>query len=364
MGAPQLLDLEQVLIALGTQMKYRDGGRKADAVCQEPGCANPHHPKFKVGIDFAQGVGRCNKCGYSFNAVTRWADARGFDRTKEGLAAAAKDGRAYFYGTGDKPPVVQVARPKVYAPSKESELAPLSQRDAVYNALINLVSLSDEHKSLLMKKGLSEKAIIENEYRSYPLARFEKIGELISQQGLNAEGVPGFYVPEGKDKPVLRELSQGILIPQRSVLGRIQGFQIRTSGKTRYMSLSTADMNKGAASKTFTHMRPGKKGFRTVILTEGPLKGDIISDKTGYSVVAIPGVNSVSKLPSTLSALRKRGLEEIYIAFDMDLYENRHVEEALNKLKTMLEKMCFPYSTLEWEREFKGLDDFLVGMNT
>ena len=156
MGAPQLLDLEQVLIALGTQMKYRDGGRKADAVCQEPGCANPHHPKFKVGIDFAQGVGRCNKCGYSFNAVTRWADARGFDRTKEGLAAAAKDGRAYFYGTGDKPPVVQVARPKVYAPSKESELAPLSQRDAVYNALINLVSLSDEHKSLLMKKGLSD----------------------------------------------------------------------------------------------------------------------------------------------------------------------------------------------------------------
>lgn len=363
MSAPQLLDLEQVLLALNTQMKYRDGGRKAYAVCQEPGCTNPHNPKYKVGIDFVKGTGRCNKCGYSFNAITRWADARGFQRTEEGLKEAARDGRLYFFGD-EKPSFAPAPRPKVFSPSLESELAPLSQRDAVYSALLNLLSLSSEHKKLLLKKGLSEKAISENGYRSYPLSRLDKLGELISQQGLNAEGVPGFYVPEGKDKPALRELSQGILIPQRSVIGRIQGFQIRTSGKTRYMSLSTADMKKGAAAKTFTHTRQGKKGFRSVILTEGPLKGDIISDRTGYSVIAVPGVNSVSYLPQTLTALRKKGLEEVLIAFDMDAHENVHVEKALNNLRRLLGLMCIPYSTLEWSREFKGLDDFLVGINT
>ena len=363
MGAPQLLDLEQVLLALNTQIKYRDGGRKAYAVCQEPGCADPHRPKYKVGIDFVKGTGRCNKCGYSFNAITRWADARGFQRTEEGLKAAAKDGREYFFGD-ERTPITQTNRPKVFAPSNESKLAPISQRDAVYNALIDLISLSDEHKELLMKKGLSEKAISENGYRSYPLSRHEKLGELISQQGLNAEGVPGFYVPEGKDKPALRELSQGILIPQRSVLGRIQGFQVRTSGKTRYMSLSSADMNKGAAAKVFTHLRPGKKGFKTAILTEGPLKGDIISDRTGYTVIAVPGVNSVSYLPQTLIALRKKGLEQVYIAFDMDAEDNKHVNEALNRLRELLETLCLPYHTLKWSREFKGLDDFLVGKNT
>lgn len=358
------LDLEQVLQALNTQIKYKDGGRKAYAVCQEPGCADPNHPKYKVGIDFVKGVGRCNKCGYTFNAITRWADARGFSRTPEGLKDAAKDGREYFYGTSTKAPVVQARRPRVYAASKECDLAPLSRRDQVYNAFIKLISLDEKDKELLIRKGLSEEAVERNGYRTYPQGRLQKIGELISSQGLNAEGVPGFYIPNGKDKPALREMCQGILIPQRSVLGRIQGFQIRAnSGNIRYMSLSTADMNKGAASKVFTHVREGKRGFGSVILTEGPLKGDIISDRTGYSVVAVPGVNSVSYLPNTLAALRKRGLENIYIAFDMDAHENKQVNEALAKLRHLLELLHFPYSTLEWDREFKGLDDFLVGHN-
>ena len=364
--SPQLLDLEQVLLALGTKIKYRDGGRKAYAICQEPGCTDPHHPKYKVGIDFVLGIGRCNKCGYSFNAITRWADARGFDRTEEGLKQAAKDGREYFFGTKSKAPVVQAQRPRVFKPSTEVPIASLDQRDAVYRELLKLIALDEGHKKLLIDKGLSEEAIKSNGYKSFPLSRFDKIGELISKQGLNAEGVPGFYIPEGKEKPVLRDMGKGILIPQRSILGRIQGFQIKTTsnGSSRYISLSTSDMHRGTPAKVFTHFRAGEKGYKEIILTEGPLKGDIISDQTGYSVVAVPGVNSVSYLPGTLTALRKRGAEKVLIAFDMDAHENKQVDEALSKLKTMLSKMCIPFSTLEWDKEFKGLDDYLIGKNT
>lgn len=97
-----------------------------------------------------------------------------------------------------------------------------------------------------------------------------------------------------------------------------------------------------------------------VILTEGPLKADIISQYTGLPVLAIPGVNAISLLERALYDLKNAGLRKILIAFDMDLYENIHVQNALDRLKNMLAAYRIPHSQLVWDKNYKGLDDYLV----
>ena len=96
-----------------------------------------------------------------------------------------------------------------------------------------------------------------------------------------------------------------------------------------------------------------------VILTEGPMKADIIHALTGKTIIAIAGVNALSQLERMLLQLRQSGTKKIMTAFDMDFLSNPHVERGYKNLTQMLTAMGFSYGTYIWDPTYKGLDDYV-----
>ena len=114
----------------------------------------------------------------------------------------------------------------------------------------------------------------------------------------------------------------------------------------------------GSPAYAHCHLRIGRKGLTELILTEGPLKADVISSLTGYSVLAVPGVNSLSFLPQALFDLKKAGVMKILIAYDMDIRTNETVHKAEKRLMSLLSRAQIPHTVLYWDERYKGLDDW------
>jgi len=77
------------------------------------------------------------------------------------------------------------------------------------------------------------------------------------------------------------------------------------------------------------------------------------------SVLAVPGVNSLTRLEAVLADLRTEGLAEIKTAFDMDFSVNPHVQNGYDSLLRLLDGMGFRFGTYLWDGQYKGLDDYI-----
>ena len=114
--------------------------------------------------------------------------------------------------------------PKVH----EEERAPLADRDAVYSRLLELLTLDDDDKASLMKRGLTEEQIEWLGYKSCPTKeQIPKIVETLQAEKFCLKGIPGFYKRYGKYSMML---ANGFFIPFRNMDGEIQGLQIRRKG--------------------------------------------------------------------------------------------------------------------------------------
>ena len=327
------------------------------------------HGKKKLNLAFDKGTDglglfRCAKCGVSGRSLHLWALYNGLPL--DDLKGAA---RHYHQFIGDTYGRSNVNREKITLPAANPvrivDLPPasLEKRDATYRGLLAVSILSETHTVSLLNRGLTKEDIERNEYRSFPLRDGTEVAQKLLSMGCDLEGVPGFFLNQN-GKWQLRKYTSGILIPQRSINGLIQGFQIRLDTKSkdgiRYLSLSSKDLVKGAPGKTYCHFRKGEKGYKEIILTEGALKGDVISSLSGYSILSVPGVNSRRYLPEALHILKGKGLQRVAVAFDMDALTNIHVQEALEKVRELLKRSHFEYYTLMWNPEYKGLDDYLL----
>lgn len=384
MGSENMLDMRaavQLLWEQGNLHEDMDLSRSSNDI-RCPICGTGDHSKQrKLHVSFDQGLGVpdggsyvCSKCRISGGPISFYGLYNGISDNKE----AAKHYFAYI----DKRnvDVKKSPLPKFEpAPKKDVPTADVAVCDNTYRHMLKLISLSHQHRKHLNDvRGLSDAAINTASYRSFPLVGHEKIAAALLEQGCVLKGVPGFYKnPRGRWS--LISCNQGILIPQRNCSGQIQGFQIRfdtvdkKAGEPRYISLSTRNFYHGAAAKGFCHFRLGVKGVKEVILTEGALKADIISSYTGYSVIAVPGVNSQTYLNETLEFLKSNGMRKIAIAFDADLYSNPFVKNALTELTKKIESHSIPHSLIRWDAGetinpatgetdllYKGLDDWLL----
>ena len=86
---------------------------------------------------------------------------------------------------------------------------------------------------------------------------------------------------------------------------------------------------------------------------------DVIHALTGLTVIAVPGVNTLTQLKTALTEMRQEGLCEIKTAFDMDLSTNHHVQSAYKNLLNLLDEMNFKFGTYIWDPRYKGLDDYI-----
>lgn len=353
------MTMQTCIELLGKQNEYCITGTSSNNIC--PMCGDPMHPrKKKLNINFKKNVFRCNKCGWSGGPLQFWALYRGLPEND--LKAIGIDFNKCYEGTYGSDIARNAPAPVVYQ-EVEVPMASIDKVDTVYRALLGELYLSDKHRDDLLGRGLPFDEIEKGLYRTYPKNMDKIINDLI-KKGIDPEGVPGFYMEHGKWKFV--DYGPGFLIPSVNIKNKIWGLQLRKdtvrAGDTRYFTISSADKEKGTRGQALPSYHENKIKS-SIILTEGPLKGNIISYFTGYSTLAVLGVNSLNKLPNMLWKLKNRGASEIIIAYDMDMYDKKEVDAAYQKLQSIIAKIGFSYKTLRWNPDFKGLDDYLAEKN-
>lgn len=315
-------------------------------------CCDENPRKKHLNINLVKDVFRCPRCGVSGGMFDLYSLYTGIPRDKVYNTLAERL---------DSPVVLeQIKRrePLQLPRVQEYPLTDIETRNATYAALLSKLTLAQDHRENLRGRGLTDDNIEKYGYKTTPAFGMERIANKLQSEGLYLSGVPGFYRTK-QDAWTFVSDCRGILIPVRDIQGRIQGLQIRRDNvkKRKFRWFSSADRRDGCRAESWTHLAGNVRG--KILLTEGPMKADVIHTLTGVTVLAVPGVNALAQLEKTLEQMRAKGLREIKTAFDMDLRTNPHVQEAYQKLLELLKNMGFRYGTYLWDENYKGLDDYL-----
>ncbi|MCL2637316.1 MAG: DUF3854 domain-containing protein, partial [Oscillospiraceae bacterium] len=284
----------------------------------------------------------CHNCGTGGNAVTLYARIFGL---------ATKDS---YLALMNNPNVAKIQND--YIKPQSHELKPLEQRHAIYLELLEMLSLKDEHRKNLRERGLSEKLIEGNMYRSMPddYKREEIASRLADRYDLT--GMPGFFTKNCRWKLYGKP---GILIPVCTKDNLIQGLQVRLDDVSdkKFRWLSTNGFENGTKIYGFMHM-VGDITSDTLYITEGPLKADVASYLAGGALfVGLTGVKAVGQLAELIRSVNPRRIVE---CIDMDKLHNPHVREALNRIQSIAMPLCEEYKPFYWSEEWKGIDDYLL----
>ena len=317
-------------------------------------CCDDNPRKKHLNIHLEKDVFRCPRCGFSGGVFDLYAYYAGINR---------KNARDTLYARlnidGGIRPASVLQKRKVPQPQvQECPITDVDTRHETYSALLSKLTLASDHRDNLIARGLTDEAIQYLGYKTTPVIGTAAIAKQLLSEGKYLPGVPGFYHTANGTWSFVKE-ERGILIPVRSPEGKIQGLQIRRDNATRrkFRWVSSVGKPDGTRAEGWTHLAGPPQ--ETVLLTEGPMKADVIHFLAGQTVLAVPGVNSLNHLKNTLEYLREQGTRNIMTAFDMDFLSNPHVQNGYSSLVSMLSEMDFKYGTYLWDPQYKGLDDYI-----
>ena len=337
-----------------------------DYMC--PVCGEPAKPrKKKLHIDRNGNWFNCPRCGFKGGPFQFWAYYRNMPTTGPDWAKeVAKD--FHSVASGATPETRKRAQIKYV--SKETERLDADYVSNVYTAFLKKLKLYPKHLEDLKKRGLTESSIKKGGYRSLPQNGIQGICSELEAGGYKLIGVPGFFKENGRTSFVV--YGSGYLIPCIDVQGRVVALQLRLDNANkdkRYFTISSGNEECGTRGAAHPHFSKGTRGGM-LIITEGPLKANIISQFTGYSAIGVLGVNNKAQIPEMLETLKKGGeIREVAIAYDMDMLTNQRVLDAREELEKDIIKCGLAYSELTWDPgtpdsdgkfPYKGLDDYLV----
>jgi len=317
-----------------------------------PNCDKRHKDKH-LNINLIKDVFRCPKCGFFGGVFDLYCRYTHYPR--EGVRYKLL---RILSGYSAKP---YVSRGPVLFQTQgagDTHAAGLEIRHEVYSDLLSMLPLAADHMRNLLQRGLSEQVISDNGYRTISVINEKSLARRLLANGHNLAGVPGFYRDiDGQWTFISNQ--RGVLIPVRDIKGRIQGMQVRRDNisKRKYRWISSNGMNGGQGAESWVHIA-GQPAER-VILTEGPLKADVIHYLTGQTILAVPGVNSLKHLENTLAGLIESGTKQVMTAFDMDFIQNSHVQTGYTELINLLGRMDLRFGTYLWDPAFNGLDDYI-----
>ena len=217
-----------------------------------------------------------------------------------------------------------------------------------------LIPVSDYNQVMRMSETLEEdEVLIYTSRTSYTTDTFQIAGgETYRVKSLVDEWIPNTE-------------STTLMIPSVVVFvsdyykGRIQGLQIRRDNAQprKFRWFSSVGKPDGSKAEIWTHLAATPQ--ETVLITEGPLKADVIHQLTGQTVLAVLGANSLKHLEGVLRFLTEQGTKQIMAAFDMDYLSNPHVQIGYQNLTQMLSEFGIPFGTYLWDPQYKGLDDYI-----
>lgn len=337
----------------------------------------------------------CFKCDWSGGTLKFEGDLNGYNEKE---AYRVLTNKFYVPTMTDAQKKAELERRKKEIAAsciKQSALRPVAERHATYSSLANMLTLSEDHKRELEKRGLSSDVIAKNGYRTLPGEMLEEYSFSLLQDGKYLDGVPGFYRNE-KGNWTMVHLKRGIMIPVRNHQGLIQGYQVRKDNallktffkkdltgsfvlddnknriierENKFNWLSSKNAAYGCGTPGLVHyatdFKSGKSVTRkTIFLTEGPLKGDIAHYISGKPFICVPGVSLQLALAEELSRLKlDYGVENVVVCYDMDYLTNENVREAVEKCYDLIYKSGLnPYRAI-WNEKFKGIDDYLVSLH-
>ena len=323
-------------------------------------CCDDNPRKKHLNINLNKDVFCCPRCHFSGGVFDLYSHYSGVDRkhAREVLMEklGLKDSGPSNEGSNQKQERRTITRPILQ--EIELPLTDIDARHETYAALLGKLSLASDHRENLLSRGLTDEQIRTFGYKTMPVVGFSALAKQLQAEGYYLGGVPGFYHTKEGAWTFVQE-RRGILIPARDQDGKIQGLQIRLDKikKGKFRWISSIGKQDGCKAEGWTHMIGNPKP--TVLLTEGPLKADVIHYITGQTVIAVPGVNSLKHLKETLEYLQSEGTTKVMTCFDMDYLKNPHVRDGYYNLANILAEVGIEYGTYLWDPQFKGLDDYV-----
>lgn len=323
-------------------------------------CCDDNPRKKHLNINLNKDVFCCPRCHFSGGVFDLYSYYSGVDRkhAREVLMEklGLKDSGPSYEGSNQKQERRTITRPILQ--EIELPLTDIDARHETYAALLGKLSLASDHRENLLSRGLTDEQIRTFGYKTMPVVGFSALAKQLQAEGYYLGGVPGFYHTKEGAWTFVQE-RRGILIPARDQDGKIQGLQIRLDKikKGKFRWISSIGKQDGCKAEGWTHMIGNPKP--TVLLTEGPLKADVIHYITGQTVIAVPGVNSLKHLKETLEYLQSQGTTKVMTCFDMDYLKNPHVRDGYYNLANILAEVGIEYGTYLWDPQFKGLDDYV-----
>jgi hypothetical protein len=247
-----------------------------------------------------------------------------------------------------------------------STIAAPEQRHVVYLDLLERLSLSAKHAAQLVGRGLSEETITKNLYATGPDAgALTAVAGEVAHDRLCA-GVPGFWHNRSVWKLAARP--GDLLIPVRDTERRIVGIQLRSEDfAPRYRWLSSADRSRGSSAAAAIHyvLRRRAVETRTIVVTEGILKADVIRELLDEDVDGVAGLPGVAFASGAAEGIVRSlpNLRHAFIAFDADYRTNHAVARALRTVVSDLIRVQVTTDVMTWNpSDGKGLDDVLQGV--
>ena len=263
-------------------------------------CCDDDPKKRHLNINLKKDVFRCPRCGVSGGLFDLYSLYTGVPRDKAYKAIL----RQLHPAAGNEYHPPQRTSPAGAMPqATEYPLNDLEIRHATYTAMLGMLSLAPDHRENLLNRGLTDADIIRLGYKSTPIAGMSTIAKQLLSDGYYLAGVPGFYRTNDGDWTFIHE-QRGILIPVRNKNGFIQGLQIRRDNaeKRKFRWVSSGDRKDGCRAEGWTHL--AGEITPVIIITEGPMKADVINALTGMTILAVPGVNTLTHLKAALADLK------------------------------------------------------------
>ncbi|GAA0854066.1 CHC2 zinc finger domain-containing protein [Paenibacillus glucanolyticus] len=381
-------------------------------------CPNPNHQektpdtyiKISTGYYKCYGGGGCGPEGDAINFYS-WHHFEGYDskkdfyRSVEGIAKLMGIPVQYRDGTilmdESRPTYVPRDRPKVpVIPAASADVC-----DRTYRRFLDLCPVFDEHLDewLGSKRQYTREQIGAIGLRSIPktLDHAKKIVDTLISEGYQIERVPGFTQflrnggnPNREEDWFWLIAGKGkYYIPVRDDLGRIIRLRIRTNydNKKKYVWFSSAPVNEGdfirrggaesgapinvvLPSKVMAIWEPGTDisaiyKIQKALIIEGEHKSYISADRLNMLVFGIPGVGNFREV---LPLLKKYGIKEVAIAYDIDAFhdekkptgKNEQVfKQLVNLGKQLISEEGIHTELWAWNpKDGKGLDDLLINL--
>lgn len=322
--------------------------------------------KAHLNVNLTKGVFRCSRCGLGGGPLQFWATLK-HQTTREAYKDLCERAGQVLRGKPE-PPRNDSAMPPaaVPAPAQTPALRP-EKLDAAYRGLLDQLILSEIHREKLLARGLLEQDLERLQYRSVPMGVTEEIAANLLQQGIQLEGVPGFFQDPFSGDWRLDVRGSGILVPDRDAHGWIEALQVRmddtSSGK--FLNFTSADRNHGTQTSCCPHFAGVVPGMSSVLVTEGVMKADVarsLSVQLGrpLALVGLTGVANFGQFRRAIGELQQMQIHKVYLAFDMDAAVNENVRRARDKVMEMGAAAGLEMALLSWNPAYKGIDDLLL----